>query len=351
MARSKASHSFFESTTMKSLLVLLTLLFSLQVQAQTTWELIWSDEFSGSSLNTNNWSYEFGNGGWGNNEWQYYTNASENSEVSDGMLKITARHEGTGATEYTSARIITKGLFEFEYGKVEARMKLPLGQGLWPAFWTLGANIDEVSWPECGEIDIMEHVSNEYMTHGAVHWENNGHSYTGNGVNTDPTQFHVYGIVWEENLIRWYLDGVQFYQFTIQAPNNTDDAFRHPMFLLLNMAIGGNWPGYPDATTPFPASMLVDYVRVYQPATLSNVEAVETPQVLIYPNPAAYELTVENVQVPAEYSIVDASGKCVQRFKSTGVKTSVDISSLAAGNYTLECTSSERSYSRAFVKQ
>ncbi len=320
-------------------------------QAQTTWELIWSDEFSGSSLNTGNWSYEFGNGGWGNNEWQYYTNASENIEVSNGVLKITARHEGTGATEYTSARIITKGLFEFEYGKVEARMKLPLGQGLWPAFWTLGANIDEVSWPECGEIDIMEHVSNEYMTHGAVHWENNGHSYTGNGVNTDPTQFHVYGIVWEDNMIRWYLDGVQFFQFSIQAANNTDDAFRHPMFLLLNMAIGGNWPGYPDATTPFPSSMLVDYVRVYQPATISDVEAIDAAVIDIYPNPAISELTIEGTEETGECSILDAMGKQVQLVACNGNKTRVDISALSNGNYTLEYTNGIQRITRSFTKQ
>ena len=331
-------------------LAIIFLSASFQLKAQTTWDLIWSDEFSGSSLNTNHWSYEFGNGGWGNNEWQYYTNAAENIEVSNGMLKITARHEGTGATEYTSARIITKGLFEFEYGKVEARMKLPLGQGLWPAFWTLGANIDDVSWPECGEIDIMEHVSNEYMTHGAVHWENNGHSYTGNGVNTDPTQFHVYGIVWEENLIRWYLDGVQFFQFSIQAANNTDDAFRHPMFLLLNMAIGGNWPGYPDGTTPFPSSMFVDYVRVYQPATPSDVASVDASAIEVYPNPATNELTIEGTLQGGECSILDATGKCVQIVSCSDNNTRIDLSALAVGNYTLEYTVGGQRITRSFVK-
>lgn len=344
---------FLNSTTMKKTCILLACIMAISIssQAQTTWELIWSDEFSGSAVNTSNWSYEFGNGGWGNNEWQYYTNASENIEVSDGMLKITARHEGTGATEYTSARIISKGLFEFEYGKVEARMKLPLGQGLWPAFWTLGANIDEVSWPRCGEIDIMEHVSNEYMTHGAVHWENNGHAYTGNGVNTDPTQFHVYSIVWEENLIRWYLDGVQFYQFSIQASNNTDDAFRHPMFLLLNMAVGGNWPGYPDDTTPFPSSMLIDYVRVYQPASPTNVASTNEPTIMLYPNPANDELILEGLLEGGECSILGANGQCVQRIQVNGTKTCVNISELAAGNYTVEYHAGEQRFTQSFMKQ
>lgn len=336
---------------MKRKLIVLLLLAASQACAQTTWQLIWSDEFAGETLNTNNWSYEFGNGGWGNNEWQYYTDAAENIEVSNGMLKITARHEGTGPTEYTSARIITKGLFEFEYGKVEARMKLPLGQGLWPAFWTLGANIDDVSWPACGEIDIMEHVSNEYMTHGAVHWDNNGHAFTGNGVNTDPTQFHVYGIVWDENLIRWYLDGVQFFQFPIQSSNNTDDAFRHPMFLLLNMAIGGNWPGYPDASTPFPSSMLVDYVRVYQPALTNTAEELAKEQTRIYPTLATTHLYVETSSVIQQLRIIDVSGKPLMEQKNLQSVACIDVASLAAGSYWVEYIVDDQRTRKQFVKQ
>jgi beta-glucanase (GH16 family) len=322
---------------------LLAVIISSSVQAQTTWQLVWSDEFSGTTLNTNNWSYEFGNGGWGNNEWQYYTNAQQNIEVLNGNLKITARHEGVGATEYTSARIITKGLFDFEYGKIEARMKLPLGQGLWPAFWMLGANIDEVSWPECGEIDIMEHVSNELMTHGAVHWYNNGHSYVGNGTNVDPTQYHVYGVIWEENLIRWFVDGVQFYQFTIQAPNNSDDSFRHPMFILLNMAIGGNWPGYPDATTPFPSSMLVDYVRVYQPATVGLEESSSKLELNVFPNPANSEITVECAFPIEDCQLIDLTGRVVQSVIAPGQRFRMNLNELEAGVYMLECKANRQS--------
>ncbi len=320
------------------------------MEAQTTWQLIWSDEFSGDALNTSNWSYQFGNGGWGNNEWQYYTNAAENIEVSEGQLKITARHEGTGPTEYTSARIITKGLFDFEYGKVEARMKLPLGQGLWPAFWMLGANIDEVSWPECGEIDIMEHVNDEYVTHGAVHWDNNGHTYVGGGVNTDPSQYHVYGVIWEENLIRWFVDGVQFYQFTIQASNNSDDAFRHPMFLLLNMAIGGNWPGYPDATTPFPSSMYVDYVRVYQPETPNALVETSSFEYSLFPNPADNELTLRFNVSPEECFIIDLAGKKVRSVGKLSCLSTIDVADLAPGYYTVECRYSGKRYMQSFLK-
>jgi beta-glucanase (GH16 family) len=319
-------------------LLILFLLAAQQSQAQTTWQLMWSDEFSGETLNTNNWSYAFGNGGWGNNEWQYYSNAAENIEVSNGALKITARHEGTGPTEYTSARIITKDRFEFQYGKVEARMKLPLGQGLWPAFWTLGANIDEVSWPRCGEIDIMEHVNNEYMTHGAVHWYNNGHSFTGQGTSVDPTEYHVYGVIWDSNQIRWFVDGIQFYQFNIQASNQSDDAFMHPMYLLLNLAIGGNWPGYPDASTPFPSSMLVDYVRVYQPLLANGVEGVGQMPLSIFPNPVADDFRIEFPFHELEQCrILDMAGKELLRVDKVKSSATVDVSFLAPGCYIVEC--------------
>ncbi|MFN5619985.1 MAG: family 16 glycosylhydrolase [Flavobacteriales bacterium] len=321
---------------------------SLTIQAQTTWQLIWSDEFSGTTLDATKWAAQFGNGGWGNNEWQYYTNAPENLALENGQLVITARHEGTGATEYTSARIQTKGLFDFEYGKVEARMKLPLGQGLWPAFWTLGANIDDVSWPECGEIDIMEHVSNEYVTHGAVHWENNGHAFVGQGNNVDPTQYHVYGIVWEENLIRWYVDGIQFFQFAIQASNNTDDAFRHPMFLLLNLAVGGNWPGYPDATTPFPSSMFVDYVRVYQPAT-SSIADESALQIQCYPNPTSDKLTVSAPSAMQQVRLINTLGEVVADFGQQQSQTTLDCTPVAAGVYTLTVECAEGSFSYPVV--
>jgi beta-glucanase (GH16 family) len=197
----------------------------------------------------------------------------------------------------------------------------------------------------------MEHVSNEYRTHGAVHWENNGHTYVGNGYNTDPTQYHVYGIIWEENLIRWFVDGVQFYQFTIQASNNSEEEFRHPMFLLLNMAVGGNWPGYPDATTPFPSSMLVDYVRVYQPAAPNAIVDIEEPNLVVYPNPAIHVLTLESSVVPEECFILDAAGKKVMTVNITANKARIDVESLAAGTYTLECNTNGQRFTKTFVKQ
>lgn len=229
------------------------------------WELCWSDEFDGNALDAAIWTPEIGGWGWGNNESQYYTSNTNNLNVSNGTLKITAVQENYNGSNYTSARIITNDKFEFQYGKVEARMKLPMGQGIWPAFWMLGANIETVGWPECGEIDIMEHINSETQTHGTMHWNNNGHAYLGGSTPVaDPTQYHIYGVEWDAYKARFYVDNVFFYQFDYSNNANSQPIFTKPFFLLLNVAVGGNWPGYPDGSTVFPATMEVDYVRIYK---------------------------------------------------------------------------------------
>lgn len=229
--------------------------------------LVWSDEFNGTSLSGSNWVYETGtgSGGWGNNELEYYTNRSQNISVSGGYLNITALKESYGGMGYTSARIKTQGLKSWTYGTIEARIKLPKGQGLWPAFWMLGTNIGSVGWPACGEMDIMEHVSNEAMVHGTMHWDTNGYANYGMpSPNLDFSQFHTYQIQWDTNAIRWYVDGTLYCTGNIANNINGTDEFHRPFFILLNLAVGGNWPGSPDGSTVFPAKMQVDYVRVYQ---------------------------------------------------------------------------------------
>ncbi len=232
------------------------------------WNLIWSDEFTGTALDLAKWKPEIGGGGWGNNELQYYTNSPNNVSVSNGQLKITARNTGTGNQLYTSARLITKGLFSTKYGKVIGRMKIPIGQGFWPAFWMLGANIDQVSWPRCGEIDIMEHVNVEPKIHGTCHWYNNGRAYYGKSYDLDINAFHDYIVEWDSLSIRFFVDGNQYHQHFISASNGSLEEFTKPFFLLLNVAVGGQWPGSPNGTSIFPASMDVDYVRVYQHESL-----------------------------------------------------------------------------------
>lgn len=229
--------------------------------------LKWSDEFNGSAINTSNWTYDIGGTGWGNNELEYYTNRSQNASVQNGNLVINAIKESYSGMNYTSARLKTKGLRSWTYGKVEARIKIPTGQGLWPAFWMLGNNIDSVSWPACGEIDIMEHVNNAAAINGTIHWSdtNNSYAYYGGITGTvDFSLFHTYSIEWNSSAIIWYIDGTKFWEANVLNGINGTDEFHRPFFILINLAVGGNWPGSPNESTKFPAQMLVDYVRVYQ---------------------------------------------------------------------------------------
>ncbi|MCB2407311.1 family 16 glycosylhydrolase [Hymenobacter sp. BT178] len=229
------------------------------VKAQT-YQQVWADEFTTGI--SSNWVFETGGGGWGNNEKQYYQRA--NATVANGILQITARKENVGGMPYTSSRMITKGIKEFTYGKMEARIKLPLGQGLWPAFWMLGGNISQVSWPACGEIDIMEHINSENKIYGTPHWDSNGHAEYGGSATTTPADYHIYSVEWDASAIRWYLDGVQYHVMSIQNNVGGTEEFHRPFFLLLNLAVAGNWPGQTVDESKLPATMYVDYVRVYQ---------------------------------------------------------------------------------------
>lgn len=229
---------------------------------------VWSDEFNGTNINTNDWTFETGAGGWGNNEWQYYRR--ENAWVEEGTLVIEARKETYSGSSYTSTRMITKGKQSFTYGRVDIRALLPEGQGIWPALWMLGENISSVGWPKCGEIDIMEMIggnNRENTVHGTLHWDNNGDHASSGGNYTLATgtfsdKFHVFTIIWDKNLITWYVDDKKFYVLDITPAGLSE--FHQPQFFIFNIAVGGNWPGYPDNTTNFPQKMKVDYVRVFQ---------------------------------------------------------------------------------------
>ncbi len=243
------------------------------------WELLWSDEFdaeAGFAINDEFWTCEVGGHGWGNNELEYYTDRTENA-VHDGKgnLVITAREETLegstchyGECAYTSARCITQDKVEFTYGRVEARIDIPNGQGIWPAFWMLGANFPEIGWPLSGEIDILENIGETHRVYGTVH----GPGYSGAGgigrhfdsADNLAEGFHVYAIDWDEYIIRWYVDGELFNWVSINDLDGRQWVFDHDFFMLMNVAVGGYWPGYPDDTTEFPQEMLVDYVRVYQ---------------------------------------------------------------------------------------
>jgi beta-glucanase (GH16 family) len=247
------------------------------------WTLTWSDEFNGpdgSAPDPAKWAYDVGGNGWGNSELEHYTKDPRNAFLEDGNLVIRAiKEKYTGengiSPTYTSARIKTQGKFSQAYGKFEARMKIPHGNGLWPAFWLLGDNIDQVQWPNCGEIDIMENIGIEpSLIHGSMH----GPGYSGNHGLTSALNlagnrrlhddFHIYAIEWEPNVVRFYLDSKLYQTFTPDLlPAASKWVFDHPFFILLNVAVGGAWPGPPGRDTSFPQSMLVDYVRVYKKAT------------------------------------------------------------------------------------
>ncbi|GAA2634647.1 glycoside hydrolase family 16 protein [Dactylosporangium fulvum] len=243
--------------------------------------LTWSDEFNGaagSAPDPAKWKHDVGGSGWGNNERQYYTAGAANSALDgSGNLVISARKENPGnfncwygRCEYTSARLLTAGKFTQKYGRFEARLKIPRGQGLWPAFWMLGDDIGTNPWPNSGEIDIMENVGKEPSTlHGTLH----GPGYSGGNPLTSSTtlsggraladDFHTFAVDWAPDSIVWYLDGVQYARKTPADTRGNRWVFDHPFFMILNVAVGGNWPGSPDGSTTFPQQMVIDYVRVF----------------------------------------------------------------------------------------
>jgi beta-glucanase (GH16 family) len=241
--------------------------------AQSSWTLVWSDEFDGprrSAPDTSKWTYDLGASGWGNRELENYTDSRENSfQDGEGHLVIQAVKTESG---FTSARLKTLGLFPVTYGKVEARLKVPFGQGIWPAFWMLGDTSKARGWPAVGEIDIMENIGKEPAT---VHATLHGPGYSGgNGIGKPYSlaagrrfaeDFHTFTVVWEKDSLEFFVDGNSYHRLTPSGlPAGAAWAFDHPFYLILNLAVGGDWPGNPDATTVFPQQMLVDYVRVYR---------------------------------------------------------------------------------------
>ena len=305
------------------------------------WQLVWGDEFSqpdGSAPDSTKWGYDIGNGssGWGNNEWEYYTSRTNNARIQNGQLVIEARKESYNGYNYTSARMLTKGKWSWAYGRMEASIKLPRGHGIWPAFWMLGTNIDSVGWPTCGEIDIMENIGNtndQGTAHGTIHGPQSGGDYNGGagvgGTYTLPggaalaDAFHLFAVEWTTNQIKWFVDTNLYFTATPSSlPGGATWVFTQPQFLLLNVAVGGAWPGYPDATTVFPQQMLVDYVHVYS--------YVASP-----PNaPTGLSVTPGNAKVYLSWdpSTSGATGYNVKRSTiSSGSYTT--IASLATNSY------------------
>ncbi|PRZ01068.1 glycosyl hydrolase family 16 [Marinilabilia salmonicolor] len=236
--------------------------------------LIWSDEFNSSSVNKSNWTFEIGTGdwGWGNDELQYYTDG-DNVEITDGKLVITARKENDNKERgsYTSTRMVTMNKQEFTYGRIEIRAKLPSGTGVWPAIWMLGSNLGQVGWPACGEIDIMEYVGYQPdIVHSTVHTTaGSGGNGSGGSISlpTAEEAFHIYGVLWTEESLTFYVDSPDniVHVYAPASKNDTNWPFNKPHFFILNLAVGGTWGGAQGIDNSiFPQSMEVDYVRVYE---------------------------------------------------------------------------------------
>jgi beta-glucanase (GH16 family) len=304
------------------------------------WSLVWADEFTGPNIDTSNWGYDIGGGGWGNNELETYT--STNASIVNGELVIAAIKRADGT--YTSSRMKTQGKRSWRFGKVAARIRLPYGQGIWPAFWMLGDNISTVGWPKCGETDIMEMIgggeNRDDTMYGTIHWDqNNSHQSVGSGAHELPDpqffyqDYHVFEIEWSSTLMIWKLDAVEFFRTSIdpaQFPNREE--FQNPFFIILNVAVGGNWPGNPDGTTVFPQYMYVDWVRVYS-------DAGSPP-----PAPSGLAATAGNQQVALTWSAVaGATSYNVKRATVSGGPYST-IVNVTAANYTDGTVANDTAY-------
>lgn len=270
-------------SVMKSKLLFLLLAASLTGCSNTPentdkYTLVWSDEFETSEVDTTKWGFNTGTGaeigltGWGNNELQYYREGSHNTSISDGILSIEAREESYEGMDYTSAKLVTQGKADWLYGKFEIRAKVPETQGIWPALWMMPVNSEYGGWPRSGEIDIMELLGHQPDTvYGTAHF---GNSFPDRGHNTKAVtledgadfsdDFHTYTVEWMPDTLKWYLDGKHYHTLSSADIEPYNWPFDKSFYLLMNVAVGGNWPGNPDETTELPQQMQVDYVRVYQ---------------------------------------------------------------------------------------
>ncbi len=258
---------------MKTRALVLLLFSAATLAAQSPpWKLVFSDEFNGPAgarPDASKWVYDLGGNGWGNRELEVYTNNTENVSL-DGKGDLVIKAIKTSAGGYTSGRLKTLGKFDFTYGRIAARIRIPFGQGIWAAFWMLGSNDSKVGWPQCGEIDIMENIGKEPNTvHATVH----GPGYSGKGgigEKFDFSQriaadFHVFEAIWTKDRLEFLFDGKPYQVVTPKnLPSGAKWVFDHPFYILLNLAVGGGWPGYPDASTQFPQELTVDWVRVWQ---------------------------------------------------------------------------------------
>ncbi|MCB2203189.1 family 16 glycosylhydrolase [bacterium] len=312
-------------------------------------ETTWRDDFNGPEIDSNIWTFDIGTGvnGWGNNEQQYYTDRNTNARIEDTVLVIEAHHEDYNGRAFTSARLKTQGLKCMKYGCVSVRARVPQVQGAWSAAWMLGTSFPFVAWPACGEIDIMEHINTSDNVHGAMHWWDTCQADYGGTTGFDPGEWHVYTVFWDQESIIWILDGVQYHIANIKDGINGTAEFHRPFFVILNLAIGGNWPGFDIDTSQFPVRYEIDYVSVdtcsSPPITSDIITPVPQRSMLqsLYPNPAAGKTNV-SFQVAkrgnVRFTIYDMLGRAVQQVRERTYEPGhhvqdFDVSTLQNGTY------------------
>lgn len=352
-------------------ILLIVVLISSRIFSQN-WQLVWFDEFDGEQLDLSTWDIMLGDGtryglpsGWGNEERQYYR--TENIRVADGLLTITAKKERFGGADYTSARIRSKGKADWKYGKFEIRAKMPIGKGLWPALWMMPTDNVYGGWAASGEIDIVEYLGHQpTVVHGTVHfggeWPQNqqrGTSYT-LASGTFHHDFHTFVLEWEEGKMRWYVDGVRFQSLGRGHWWSSGGSFPAPFdqyfHLLFNLAVGGRWPGYPDASTEFPQELVIDYVRVYEFTDTNIKDAFDIVpaghgMLRNYPNPfnpqteitymlaqnSAVDISIYNIEGEKIATLVDGfqlRGEYTIEWSGQDMPSGIYLCRLLAGNYT-----------------
>jgi beta-glucanase (GH16 family) len=326
--------------------------------------LVWADEFNGSSIDASKWNFEIGNGvgGWGNTERQYYTANSGNARVINGNLEITARRESYAGFDYTSARMTTLNKGDFTYGRIEARLQSPESQSIWPAFWLLPTNWVYGGWPRSGEIDVFELIGSEPdRAHGTVHYgpapgaghfiDGDFHDLPGNPDYADG--FHVFAVEWEPNEIRWYMDSVLYHSISPWEIAPCAWPFDQDMHILLNVAVGGLWPGYPNAATVLPQTMTVDYVRVYAPGPVAASDPVLQPVLTLSPNPSSGDFVVDLGMEPkgaVQLDVLDLQGRLVQTQVFHARQAHIALGDAPAGVYFVHVLSGKERLVSKLVK-
>jgi beta-glucanase (GH16 family) len=315
-------------------------------QTRPGWNLVWSDEFNGPSINTAKWNYQTGPANV-NSELEYYSNSATNAFIKDSCLVLRAIKENVGGRSYTSAKLQTVGKGDWLYGRFEVRAKLNNGQGMWPAIWMMPTDNAYGGWPSSGEMDIMELLGNQpNKVYGTIHWNANGHQQSGSSFTlksgTFADTFHVFAYEWEAGKMRWYIDDSLYFSAAHGQP------FDKRFYLILNVAVGGSWPGNPNASTPFPNDMVVDYARVYQKstATLEPARGSQDSKQGIFLNNAVFA----NNSAESEVSILDLSGRVMQRRMVPAGERCDFGRELPAGIFFIKVLSSGRLLTQKFIK-